>query len=121
MVNLPDNLMEFIKDIISSDPLELYDDSEGTILESNYELVNSRFEEDRLEEEDRYIGSANLMMASATFGYIYLGKKTVSDLSDEEIEQIGSAWTSIMETLVNTKFLRSTSVKENIRLVINNT
>ncbi|MCL5460376.1 hypothetical protein M3M33_17190, partial [Loigolactobacillus coryniformis] len=64
-----ERLLQRVRDILSSDPLELYED--GTTVDCNFKLVDSRYinsEDD--DEENRHIGSANMLLAASLLGYI---------------------------------------------------
>lgn len=123
MITIPDNLLEKIKDILESEPLDIYDSDNETITESNLELVESRYETDFLEESDRYIGSANIFIAASILAYIILGESKIRTLSDEELETSSQYWDFLVEQLKRERFIRDTKLQANerIRVVVDNT
>jgi hypothetical protein len=109
MINIPDSLLEKIKDILTSEPLDIYDSEEETITESNLELVDSRYETDSLSEEDRY--------------YISLNEPKIRELTDDELELSNQYWDFVVNKLKAERFIRDTKLQANeqIRVVVDNT
>lgn len=123
MISIPDNLLEKIKDILTSEPLDIYDSEEETITESNLELVDSRYETDSLSEEDRYIGSGNIFIAATILAYISLKETKIRELTDEELELSNQYWDFVVNKLKAERFIRDTKLQANeqIRVVVDNT
>ncbi len=123
MINIPDSLLEKIKDILTSEPLDIYDSEEETITESNLELVDSRYETDSLSEEDRYIGSGNIFIAATILAYISLKETKIRELTDEELELSNQYWDFVVNKLKAERFIRDTKLQANeqIRVVVDNT
>lgn len=123
MISIPDNLLEKIKDILESEPLDIYDSEAETVTESNLELVESRYETDSLELSDRYIGSANIFIAASILAYISLGEPKIRELSEDELEISGKYWDYVVDLLRNQRFVRDTKLQANerIRVVVDNT
>lgn len=113
-------LLDKIKEILESEPLDLYDPDTETASESIYELIDPREQED--ETDNRYVGSANLFIAS-TFAFFVLFKNAeIEKATDEELEEFSVLWKEIVSKLIEHKFIRSHSshARKGIKLVINN-
>jgi hypothetical protein len=123
MINIPDKLLEKIKEILVSEPFDIFNEENETITEGNLELVDSRYDTDSLELEDRYIGSANIFIAASLLTFAMLNEKSIRDLSDEELELSSKYWEFVVDKLKSDRFIRDDSelVKEKIKLVIDNT
>ena len=120
---MTEDLLETLRDIIESDPLDIYSSEEDSITECVFELVESRYEEDNNEEEDRYIGSANILIASSLLIYVLSGMKDLDKISEIEEELYYKQWEEILLALQNEKFIRPTKLttKESIKVVVDNT
>lgn len=116
-------LMNKIKDILVSTPLDIYSESSDTINEANFELVSSRFSEDKLSEEDRYIGSANMFIAASLVCYDYFDFTTIDDLTEEQLDEFYLVWKDVIEELKKERFIREIGLlsKNNIKVVVDNT
>lgn len=116
-----EDLIVVIKEILESEPLELFNPEEETSSISNLELVNSRFEEDELQEEDRYIGSGNVLLAFSLLSFVLLKETKVRPLTEKEIENTNVIWSTIISQLKEQKFIRDTSskVKSSLRVISN--
>jgi hypothetical protein len=112
-------LLEKIKDILESDPLDIYSRETETVNESNFELVLSRYED----EDDRYIGSANLFIAASLACYDYYDSTNIDDLTEEQLEEFVSSWAEILNYLKQDRFIRDIGLlsKEKIKIVVDNT
>lgn len=120
MYKVPDSIIEKVKEILLSQPLEIYSAEESTVGESNYELVNSRIKTDL---DDRIIGSANLFLAATLSYYVKINEKTVRDFSEEELEDFADYWKSILNILTEERFLREIQqfARQKIKVVVDNT
>ena len=120
MYKVPDSIIEKVKEILLSQPLEIYSAEESTVGESNYELVNSRVKTDL---DDRIIGSANLFLAATLSYYVKINEKTVRDFSEEELEDFADYWKSILNILTEERFLREIQqfARQKIKVVVDNT
>lgn len=123
MMEVPEKLIDRIKLILESEPFDIYSEDTETISEGNIQLVNSRYEEDSLEEEDRYIGSANIFIAASLLVYAMLNEREIRELSEEEIELSSKYWELVVSKLKSDRFIRDDRelVRDQIRLVIDNT
>lgn len=112
-------LLDKIKEILESDPLDIYSRDTETINESNFELVESRYED----EDDRYIGSANIFIAASLACYEYFDATNIDDLTDAQLEEFVSSWTNILNNLKQDRFIRDIVLlsKEKIKIVVDNT
>jgi hypothetical protein len=112
-------LLEKIKDILESDPLDIYSRETDSVNESNFELVLSRYED----EDDRYIGSANLFIAASLACYDYYDSTNIDDLTDKQLEEFVSSWAEILNYLKQDRFIRDIGLlsKEKIKIVVDNT
>jgi hypothetical protein len=127
-------LVDHIKELLLSAPLDIYSEYEETVSQSSYELVEPRTVEtniDELEEEDyddleiylsRVIGSANLFIAASLLCDEVTHGKTLSDLSEEDLELFQTHWRSLINQLLGERFMRETQeiAHSKIKLVINN-
>jgi hypothetical protein len=127
-------LVSHIKELLLSAPLDIYSEYEETVSQSSYELVEPRTIEiniDELEEEDyddieiylsRVIGSANLFIAASLVCDEVTHGKTLSDLSEEDLELFQTHWRSLINQLLGERFMRETQeiAHSKIKLVINN-
>lgn len=127
-------LVSHIKELLLSAPLDIYSEYEETVSQSSYELVEPRTVEtniDELEEEDyddleiylsRVIGSANLFIAASLLCDEVTHGKTLSDLSEEDLELFQTHWRSLINQLLGERFMRETQeiAHSKIKLVINN-
>ncbi len=115
--------MDKIKEILASTPLDIYSEESDTINEANFELVASRFTEDSLSEEDRYIGSANMFIAASLVCYDYFDFARIDDLSEEDLNEFYMVWKDVVEVLKKERFIREIGLlsKNNIKVVVDNT
>ena len=120
---MTNKLIQKIKDILESTPLDIYSDSSDTVNEANFELVNSRFENDKLTEEDRYIGSANMFIAASLVCYDYFDFTTIDELTEEQLDEFYLVWKDVIEELKKDRFIREIGLlsKKNIKVVVDNT
>lgn len=120
---MTNKLIQKIKDILESTPLDIYSDSSDTVNEANFELVNSRFENDKLTEEDRYIGSANMFIAASLVCYDYFDFTTIDELTEEQLDEFYLVWKDVIEELKKDRFIREIGLlsKNNIKVVVDNT
>jgi hypothetical protein len=118
-----DHLIPKIKEILLSSPLDIYSDEDDTINEANYSLVNTRFDEDSLSEEDRYVGSANMFIAASLICYDCFDFLNISDLTEEQLDEFYSIWRDIVATLKKERFIREIGLlsKNNLKIVVDNT
>lgn len=100
-----DRLINKIKEILLSPPLDILSADEDTITESVFELVSKR------DDGSIYIGSANMFIASSLTCYVSLGYDEIKAVSDEDLNNFATYWNSILVSLQNEKFIRYT--KEN--------
>lgn len=100
-----DRLIDKIKEILLSPPLDILSSDEDTITESVFELVSKR------DDGSIYIGSANMFIASSLTCYVSLGYDEIKAVSDEDLDNFATYWNSILVSLQNEKFIRYT--KEN--------
>ncbi len=123
MYKISNELLIKIKDLLISQPLDIYSQDSDTINESNFELVDSRYEEDSIEEEARYIGSANMFIAASLACYVYFDCKGIDELSDDELTEFADAWNNILEILKEQRYIREIGLlaKEKIKVVVDNT
>lgn len=121
-------LIEHVKKLLLSAPLDIYSEIEESVSQSSYELVEPRpleIESDEELEEDisRTIGSANLFIAaSIVCDEVTQGKK-LSNLSEKDLSDFQEHWRSLIDNLVSERFMRETQevAHSKIKLVINNT
>lgn len=120
---MTNKLIQKIKDILESTPLDIYSESSDTVNEANFELVNSRFEKDKLTEEDRYIGSANMFIAASLVCYDYFDFTTIDELTEEQLDEFYLVWKDVIEELKKDRFIREIGLlsKGNIKVVVDNT
>lgn len=123
MYKISDELLVKIKDLLISQPLDIYSHNSETINEANFELVDSRYEENSLEEEARYIGSANMFIAASLACYVHFNCREIDDLSDEELTEFAQVWSGILEILKEQRYIREIGLlaKEKIKVVVDNT
>jgi len=116
-------LIDKIKDILISTPLDIYSESSDTINEANFELVSSRFSEDKLSQEDRYIGSANMFIAASLVCYDYFDFTTIDELSEEQLDEFYLVWKDVIDELKKERFIREIGPlsKSSIKVVVDNT
>lgn len=127
-------LLEHIKKLLLSAPLDIYSEYEETVSQSSYELVDSRplnietdyFSEFAVEDEDedtsRVIGSANLFIAASIVCNEVTQGKNLSNLSEKDLSIFQEYWKTILNRLVSERFMRETQevAHSKIKLVINN-
>lgn len=120
---MANELINRIKDILVSTPLDIYSESSDTVNEANFELVTSRFTEDSLSEEDRYIGSANMFIAASLVCYDYFDFTTIDDLTEEQLDEFYVIWKDVVDVLKKERFIREIGLlsKSNIKVVVDNT
>lgn len=123
MYSISNELLIKIKDLLLSQPLDIYSEDSDTVNESNFELVDSRYDEDSIEEEARYIGSANMFIAASLACYAYFDCKELDDLSDDELTEFADSWNNILEILKEQRYIREVGLlaKEKIKVVVDNT
>jgi hypothetical protein len=115
-------LLEKIKDILNSEPLDVLVSNED-VVEGTVELVNSRYIPDSMLLQDRYIGTANLLLATTLYIYASLGYKEIVELEDSVLDKKLEEWHNILDMLRAQKFIRDTELlaKEKIKLIVDNT
>jgi hypothetical protein len=131
-------LLEHIKKLLLSDPLDIYSDEEETVSQSSYELVESReltttvivdaesFEYDLQQSEEadfsRVIGSANLFIAASIVCDEVTHGKALSKLNEEELLLFQETWREVINLLLGERFMRETqqTAHSKIKLVVNN-
>lgn len=128
-------LVNHIKELLLSAPLEIYSEYDQTVSQSSYELVEPRTIEINInnieddEEEDdieiylsRAIGSANLFIAASLVCDEVTYGKMLSDLSEKDLETFQTHWRSLINQLLGERFMRETQeiAHSKIKLVINN-
>lgn len=131
-------LLDHVKKLLLSPPLDIYSEYEETVSQSSYELVEPRtldidveyfdkeyeYEEDEQQEEDlsRIIGSANLFIAASIVCDEVTHGKKLSDLTDQDLNEFQTHWRSLIDQLLGERFMRETQevAHSKIKLVINN-
>ena len=124
-------LLEHIKNILLSEPLDIFSEEDETLSQSSFELVTARQESDfedydeedeDFEELSRYIGSANLFIAAAIVCDVTSRGKSISTLNDEELEIFNKKWKSLINQLKEERFIRELQPisHSKIKLVVNN-
>lgn len=133
-------LVEHIKNLLLSDPLDIYSGEEETVSQSSYELVDLRSltaitvpvdyeDNDDEEEEDdikiyltRAIGSANLFIAASIVCDEVTHGKSLSDISEKDLTLFQESWRSIISLLLGERFMRETqeTAHSKIKLIVNN-
>ena len=133
-------LVEHIKNLLLSDPLDIYSGEEETVSQSSYELVHLRSltaitvpvdyeDNDDEEEEDdikiyltRAIGSANLFIAASIVCDEVTHGKSLSDISEKDLTLFQESWRSIISLLLGERFMRETqeTAHSKIKLIVNN-
>jgi hypothetical protein len=120
---MTNTIINKIKEILLSTPLDIYSEENESVTEANYELVSSRFDKDSLSLEDRYIGSANIFIAASLVCYDYFECQTIEELTDQQLNEFYEQWRSILEQLKAERFIRDTKqlIKSNIKMIVDNT
>jgi hypothetical protein len=128
-------LLEHIKNILLSEPLDIFSEEDETLSQSSFELVTARqksdFEDYDYEDEDddedfeelsRYIGSANLFIAAAIVCDVTSNGKSINTLNNEELEIFNKKWKSLINQLKEERFIRELQpiAHSKIKLVVNN-
>ena len=131
-------LLEHIKKLLLSDPLDIYSDEDDTVSQSSYELVSTRtltttttiVDSDYYEELDlddntdlsRGIGSAIFFIAAAIVCDEVTHGKSLSGISEEDLLVFQEAWRNIINILLGERFMRETqeTAHSKIKLVVNN-
>ena len=113
-----DRLIDKIKEILLSPPLDILSSDEDTITESVFELVSKR------DDGSIYIGSANMFIASSLTCYVSLGYDEIKAVSDEDLDNFATYWNSILVSLQNEKFIRYTKenrISNTLNIAVDNT
>jgi hypothetical protein len=120
---MKNTIIDKIKEIILSSPIDIYSEESDSITEANYELVNSRFSKDSKSEEARYIGSANMFIAASLFCYDYFDTESIEELSEDQLNEFYISWQELISQLKEERFLRNTGLlsKNSIKVVVDNT
>lgn len=129
-------LLEHIKKLLLSAPLDIYSECEETVSQSSYELVEPRplnietdyfsefsgDSEDTAEDDSRVIGSANLFIAASIVCNEVTQGKNLSNLSEKDLSVFQEYWKIVLNCLVSERFMRETQevAHSKIKLVINN-
>ena len=109
---------ELLKYLLSSPPMDVYNEDNMDTQESNLELVEPRpIKANEEELESREIGSANLFLASAFLS-------TINDIdlpakSDEDVIKAQKLWQQWMTELKEDNFLREkpNTLRESFKIV----
>lgn len=125
-------LIEHIKNILSSDPLDIYNDELESVSHSSFELVEPREldldddeeydEDDDNEESLRRIGSVNVFIAAALVCDEVTQGRPLQKLNDPDSAKFESAWRSLINQLKEERFIRETQLvaHSKIKLVVDN-
>jgi hypothetical protein len=136
---IQDLLVTHLKKILLSAPLDIFSEEEETLSKSSYELVEARLiesknndsdeayeyeDEDDNESDDfnRIIGSANLFIAASIVCEESTQGKTLSDLSEKDLDNFQTNWKAIINQLLGERFIRETQevAHSKIKLIIDN-
>jgi hypothetical protein len=121
-------LINHIKKILLSAPLDIYSEEEETVSQSSYELVEARhldITEDDYEVEEEYsrvIGSVNLFIAASIVCDEVTQGKSLAKLTEEDLDNFNTYWRSIIDLLVGQRFMRETQqvAHGKLKLIVNN-
>lgn len=123
-------LLNHVKELLLSAPLDIYSEYEETVSQSSYELVEPRnievsveeLEDNEYDEESRVIGSANLFIAASIVCDEVTHGKLLSELNDEDLNIFQEHWRSLINQLLGERFMRETQeiAHSKIKLVIDN-
>jgi hypothetical protein len=126
-------LLNHVKELLLSPPLDICSEYEETVSQSSYELVEARTVEltiDDLEEDEEYeteensriIGSANLFIAASIVCDEVTHGKLLSDLNENDLDTFQEHWRALINQLLGERFMRETQeiAHSKIKLVINN-
>jgi hypothetical protein len=130
---ISNKLREYIKEVLSSRPLDIYSEEEETVSHSAYELLTSRKDVSYLKDEDDYfdeegndltktIGSANLFVAATLVCKESTDKYYTSELTDEEKISFDNEWENFLQSLIDERFMREIKLvaQSKIKLIVNN-
>jgi hypothetical protein len=129
MIN--DILLKYIKELLLSPPLDIYSEYEETVSQSSYELVEPRDLEITIDEDDedeyaiecsRVIGSANLFIAASIVCDEVTHGKTLSELTENDLDNFQTGWRTLINQLLGERFMRETQevAHSKIKLIIDN-
>ena len=127
-------LLNHIKELLLSPPLDIYSEYEETVSQSSYELVETRdleitVDDDEDDEDGEYaiecsrvIGSANLFIAASIVCDEVTHGKLLSDLNENDLNTFQEHWRSLINQLLGERFMRETQeiAHSKIKLVIDN-
>ena len=122
-------LLNHVKELLLSAPLDIYSEYEETVSQSSYELVEPRDLEITVDEDEEYaiecsrvIGSANLFIAASIVCDEVTHGKLLSELNDEDLNIFQEHWRSLINQLLGERFMRETQeiAHSKIKLVIDN-
>jgi hypothetical protein len=133
---IPELLVDHVKKILLSAPLDIFSEEEETVSQSSYELVEPRIiEEKDVDSEEVYdygddneydfsriIGSANLFIAASIVCDEVTQGKNLSDLSEKDLDNFQTSWRALINQLLGERFMRETQeiAHSKIKLVIDN-
>jgi hypothetical protein len=122
-------LLNHIKELLLSPPLDIYSEYEETVSQSSYELVEPRDLEINTDEDKEYaiecsrvIGSANLFIAASIVCDEVTHGKVLSELTEQDLNIFQDHWRSLINQLLGERFMRETQeiAHSKIKLVIDN-
>jgi hypothetical protein len=127
------NLVDYVKKILLSDPVDIFYEEQESISHSSFELVDPREvlddgdEEDKEYEEDdedltRYIGSVNLFVAAALVCDEVTHGRALQKLNKADSAKFEPAWRFLINQLKEERFIRETQLvaHSKIKLVVDN-
>lgn len=128
------NLVDYVKKILLSDPVDIFYEEQESISHSSFELVDPRevsdddddedeeYEEDDDEDLTRYIGSVNLFVAAALVCDEVTHGRALQKLNKADSAKFESAWRFLINQLKEERFIRETQLvaHSKIKLVVDN-
>jgi hypothetical protein len=114
---IPTELVDYIKELLISDPVDIYSEEEETVNESNFELV-----EPRTNDFGRYIGSANIFISAFLVCDEATNGESLNNLTDVNKRKFETEWVSLLDLLKTERFIREKQqlAHSKIKLVVDN-
>ncbi len=119
---MDDLLIEYIRSVLSSNPVDIFSTEEDSVNHSCFELVDPRTFSESEYLDSRYIGSANMFIVASIICYEVTEGKGLGDIKDEDLDIFQNKMNDITEKLKKERFIREIQpvAHSKIKLVVDN-
>jgi hypothetical protein len=124
-------LLDYVKEVLISEPLDIFSEENETVSQSVFELVEPREydiefltddDEDDEEKNLRYIGSGNVFIAASIVCDEATDGQILAFLNESDLDKFNFVWKSLINHLKEERFIREIQpvAHSKIKLVVDN-